>query len=219
MKLLIDTVNSIIQPFWKSFAAFLPDLFGGLLILIIGLVVANLLRGILLTLFGFLKLERLFQMSNAVEKGEVKLWEEVIAEIVRWTVVILFLIPTLQIWGLSEAITVLNQVLFYIPNVIVAVVIGFVGLISSNLLASLVRRTIKTLGSTTANTMAVFTKSVVVFFTILVVLNQLGVAQDIIRILFTGIIGMLALAGGLAFGLGGKDLARDLLSELTKKVK
>ena len=67
--------------------------------------------------------------------------------------------------------------------------------------------------------MAVFTKSVIVFFTILVVLNQLGVAQDIIRILFTGIIGMLALAGGLAFGLGGKDIARDLLSELTKKVK
>ena len=67
--------------------------------------------------------------------------------------------------------------------------------------------------------MAVFTKSVIVFFTILVVLNQLGVAQDIIRILFTGIIGMLALAGGLAFGLGGKDMARDLLSELTKKVK
>ena len=217
--MLIDTVNNIIQPFWKSFVTFLPDLFGGLLILIIGLVVANLLKGILLTLFGFLKLERLFQQSKAVEKGEVKLWEEVIAEIVRWTVVILFLIPTLQVWGLSEAITVLNQVLFYIPNVIVAVVIGFVGLISSNLVANVVRRTIKTLGSTTANTLAVFTKSVIVFFTILVVLNQLGVAQDIIRILFTGIIGMLALAGGLAFGLGGKDMARDLLSELTKKVK
>ncbi len=217
--MLIDTVNNIIQPFWQSFVSFLPDLFGGLLILIIGLVVANLLKGILLTLFAFLKLERLFQQSKAVEKGEVKLWEEVIAEIVRWTVVILFLIPTLQVWGLSEAITVLNQVLFYIPNVIVAVVIGFVGLISSNLVANVVRRTIKTLGSATANTLAVFTKSVIVFFTILVVLNQLGVAQDIIRILFTGIIGMLALAGGLAFGLGGKDIARDLLSELTKKVK
>ena len=217
--MLIDTVNNIIQPFWQSFVTFLPDLFGGLLILIIGLVVANLLKGILLTLFAFLKLERLFQQSKAVEKGEVKLWEEVIAEIVRWTVVILFLIPTLQVWGLSEAITVLNQVLFYIPNVIVAVVIGFVGLISSNLVANVVRRTIKSLGSTTANTLAVFTKSVIVFFTILVVLNQLGVAQDIIRILFTGIIGMLALAGGLAFGLGGKDMARDLLSELTKKVK
>src|SRR3989344_347382 len=217
--MLIDTVNSIVQPFWKSFVTFLPVLFGGLLILIIGLVVANLLKSILITLFSFLKLERLFQSTKAIEKGEVKLWEDVIAEIVRWTVIILFLIPTLQVWGLSEATTVLNQILFYIPNVVIAVVIGFVGLVSSNLVANVVRRTIKTLGSTTANTLAVFTKSVIVFFTILVVLNQLGVAQDIIRILFTGIIGMLALAGGLAFGLGGKDIARDLLSELTKKVK
>ena len=217
--MLIDTVNSIVKPFWKSFVSFLPMLFGGLLILIIGLVVANLLKSILITLFSFLKLERLFQSTKAIEKGEVKLWEDVIAEIVRWTVIILFLIPTLQVWGLSEATTVLNQILFYIPNVVIAVVIGFVGLVSSNLLANVVRRTIKTLGSTTANTLAVFTKSVIVFFTILVVLNQLGVAQDIIRILLTGIIGMLALAGGLAFGLGGKDIARDLLSELTKKVK
>ena len=217
--MLIDTVNSIVQPFWKSFVTFLPVLFGGLLILIIGLVVANLLKSILITLFSFLKLERLFQNTKAIEKGEIKLWEDVIAEIVRWTIIILFLIPTLQVWGLSEATTVLNQILFYIPNVVIAVVIGFVGLVSSNLLANLVRRTIKTLGSTTANTLAVFTKSVIVFFTILVVLNQLGVAQDIIRILLTGIIGMLALAGGLAFGLGGKDIARDLLSELTKKVK
>ena len=217
--MLIDTVNSIVQPFWKSFVTFLPVLFGGLLILIIGLVVANLLKSILITLFSFLKLERLFQNTKAIEKGEIKLWEDVIAEIVRWTIIILFLIPTLQVWGLSEATTVLNQILFYIPNVVIAVVIGFVGLVSSNLLANVVRRTIKTLGSTTANTLAVFTKSVIVFFTILVVLNQLGVAQDIIRILLTGIIGMLALAGGLAFGLGGKDIARDLLSELTKKVK
>ena len=217
--MLIDTVNSIVQPFWKSFVSFLPVLFGGLLILVIGLIVANLLKSILITLFSFLKLERLFQSTKAIEKGEVKLWEDVIAEIVRWTVIILFLIPTLQVWGLSEATTVLNQILFYIPNVVIAVVIGFVGLVSSNLLANVVKRTIKTLGSTTANTLAVFTKSVIVFFTILVVLNQLGVAQDIIRILLTGIIGMLALAGGLAFGLGGKDIARDLLSELTKKVK
>jgi len=217
--MLIDTVNSIIQPFWKSFVGFLPDLFGGLLILIIGLIVANLLKGILLSIFGFLKFEKVFQQAKGVDKGEIRLWEEIIAEIVRWTVVILFLIPTLQVWGLTEATTVLNEVLFYIPNVIIAVVIGFVGLVASNLVASLVRRTVKTLGSSTANTLAVFTKSVIVFFTVLVVLSQLGVAQDIVRILFTGIIGMLALAGGLAFGLGGKEIARDLLADLTKKIK
>ena len=57
------------------------------------------------------------------------------------------------------------------------------------------------------------------FFTVLVVLNQLGVAQDLVRILFTGIVAMLSLAGGLAFGLGGKELAKELLDELKNKLK
>jgi hypothetical protein len=62
------------------------------------------------------------------------------------------------------------------------------------------------------------TRGIILFFTALVVLNQLGVAQDLIRILFTGIVFMVTIAGGLAFGLGGKDLARDILMELKKKI-
>jgi hypothetical protein len=217
--MLIDSVNSIITPFWKSFINFFPDLLGGLLILIIGIILANILKRILVSVLNFFKLDKLFQNAKNIEKSEIKLWEEIIAEIIRWTVIILFLIPTMQVWGLSEATTVLNQVLFYIPNVIIAIVIGFVGLITSNLVANLVRRSIKSIGASSANTLAVVTKTIIVFFTTLVVLNQLGVAQDMIKILFTGIVGMLAIAGGLAFGLGGKDLAKQLLDELRNKIK
>jgi len=212
-------VNSILARFWVSFVNSLPNFLGGLIILIIGLIIANLLKKLLLSIFSFFRFDKLFKDSQVMEKGEVKLWEEVLAEVLRWTVIVLFLIPTLEVWGLSRATAVLNQLLFYLPNVIVAVVIGFVGLVSSNLVADLVKRTVKTIGSGTANTLAVFTKTTIVFFTALVVLNQLGVAQDLIRILFTGIIGMLALAGGLAFGLGGKEMASDILREVKNKIK
>ena len=129
------------------------------------------------------------------------------------------LIPTLEVWGLSRATAVLNQFLFYLPNVIVAVIIGFVGILVANLVADLVKHSIDTIGSTSAGTLAVLAKGIIMFFTSLVVLNQLGVAQDLIRILFTGIIAMLAIAGGLAFGLGGQELAKQLLEELRKKLK
>jgi len=94
-----------------------------------------------------------------------------------------------------------------------------VGILASNLTADLVRHSVKTMGSTASNSLAVFTRGTIVFFTVLVVLNQLGVAQDLVRILFTGIVVMLALAGGLAFGLGGKDVARELLEELKRKLE
>jgi len=142
-----------------------------------------------------------------------------LAEILRWTVIIMFLIPTLEVWGLSRATGVINQLLLYLPNVIVAVIIGFIGSIVSNLGADLVKSSIKSLGVASANTLAIFTRSAIIFFTVLVIMNQLGVAQDLIRILFTGIVVMLAIAGGLAFGLGGKDLAKNLLEQLQKKIK
>lgn len=216
---VLEAVNSIIRQFWTSFVNFLPDLFGGLIILIIGLFIANVLKRVLLSLFEFFRFERIFQQTKVMDKGEVKLWEEILVEIIRWTVVVLFLIPTLEVWGLSRATIVLNQLLFYLPNVLVAVVIGFVGLVASNLVADLVKRTVRTLGSSSANALSVFSKATIVFFTALVVLNQLGVAQDLIRILFTGIVGMLSIAGGLAFGLGGKDMAKEMLDELKSKMK
>jgi len=219
VKNMINLVKNVLINFWHKFSNYLPDFFGGVLILIIGLVAASILKRFLLTILRFLKIERNLEKTKMLAKGEVKIWEEVLTEILRWTVVILFLIPTLEVWGLSRATAVLNQFLFYLPNVIVAVIIAFIGLLASNLVADLVKHSIKTIGSSSANTLSVLAKGVIVFFTILIVLSQLGVAQDLIRILFTGIIAMLAIAGGLAFGLGGKDIAKDYLEELRKRIK
>ena len=210
--------QEVISRFWIKFTNYLPDFFGGLLILAIGLALASLIKRLFLTLLTFFKLEKILEKTKLITVSEVNLWEEILAEILKWTVIILFLIPTLEVWGLSRATVVLNQFLFYLPNVIVAVIIGFIGLIASNLVADLVRHSIKALGVSSANALAVFSKSVLVFFTVLIILNQLGVAQDLIRILFTGIIAMLALAGGLAFGLGGKELAKELLNELKSRL-
>ena len=216
---MLEAVNTILFQFWRSFVSFLPDLFGGIIILVVGLIIAGLLKRLLLSLFSFFRLERFFGQARAMDKGEVRLWEEVLTELLRWTVVILFLIPTLEVWGLSRATVVLNQILLYIPNVIVAVVIGFVGIVAANLVSNLVRNSVRTLGATSANTLSMLSKTAIVFFTALIVLNQLGVAQQLIQILFTGIVGMLALAGGLAFGMGGRDMARELLDDLRRRLK
>ncbi|OGK46280.1 hypothetical protein A2963_00235 [Candidatus Roizmanbacteria bacterium RIFCSPLOWO2_01_FULL_40_13] len=212
-------MNTIFYSFLQNFFNFLPNFFTGLLILIIGLTLASLLKRALLSLFSFARLDSFLEKMKLISRSEVKIWEDVLSEILKWTVVILFLIPTLEVWNLSRATIVINQFLFYLPNVIVAVVIGFVGLLASNLGYDLVKHSVKTLGATSANTLSVFTKWAIVFFTVLIVLNQLGVAQDLVRILFTGIVVMVALAGGLAFGLGGKDIAKEILEEIRKKFK
>lgn len=216
---MVDILNSIVLDFLQRFLNFLPSFLSGVAILLIGLILAALLKKALLSLFQFVRLDSLLEKTKLMTKSEVIIWEEVLTEILRWTVVIVFLVPTLEVWNLSQATNVINQFLFYLPNVIVAVIIGFVGLVAANLGHDLVKHSVKTIGATSANTLAVFTKWLTLFFTVLVVLNQLGVAQDLIRILFTGIVAMLALAGGLAFGLGGKDIAKEVLEELRSKFK
>ncbi len=216
---MIDLINSVFGKFWLKFIDYLPDFFGGLIILILGFIIANIVRRLLKTLFAFFRVDNLLQKTKVIAKDDVMLWEEILAEIARWTIIILFLVPALEAWRLSRATQIINQVLFYIPNVIIAVIIGFVGLIVANLIANLVRHSTKSIGETSANTLAVFARSAIIFFTALIILNQVGVAQDLVRIIFTGIVVMLALAGGLAFGLGGKDLAQDLLERLRKKLE
>lgn len=216
---MFTNTNDVLIQFWLKFINYIPDFFAGLIILFIGLFVSILLKKILLTLFTFFRIDALLNKTRLITQKEVRLWEEILAELLRWTIIILFLVPTLEAWGLSKATSVLNQFLFYIPNIIVAVIIGFVGIIVSNLISDVVKNSVKSLGQSSANTLAVFSRSTVLFFIILVMLNQLGVAQDLIRIFFTGLIAMLALAGGLAFGLGGKDSAKEIIEELRKKLK
>jgi len=212
---MLIEINQIFYRFWQKFVNFLPDFFGGILILSVGLVIAAIVKNLILIVFRFIKLDNLFTKSKIVQKQVIA----VLAEIVRWTIIILFLIPTLEVWGLSKATTVLNQLLFYLPNVIVAVVVAFIGLVIANLTYKVVSHGVKTLGGVSVSILAGAAKTIVLFFTILIVLNQLGVAQDLVRILFTGIVAMVALAGGLAFGLGGKDLAKEILDDIKKSLQ
>lgn len=216
---MFEAVNSILARFWTRFVDFLPNFFGGLLILVIGLVIAAILKSLLVSLFRLVRLDRLFARTKLVGQQETKLWEDVLTEVVRWTAILLFLVPTLEVWGLQRATVVVNQFLLYLPNVIVAVIMGFVGLVLSNLVGEVVRNSVRSLRGASANALATLAKTAMLFFTALVVLNQLGVAQDLIRILFTAIVGMLAIAGGLAFGLGGKEHAKDLLDSLKKNIR
>jgi hypothetical protein len=198
---------------------YLPEFFGGLFILILGLFFSDIVKRIFLTLLDFFQIKKILTRIKILSEDEIKLWQEILAEILKWTIILIFLIPTLEVWGLNRATAVINQFLFYLPNVIIAVILLFIGLIASKLVADLVLQSTKSLGKRSANSLAFFSRSTIIFFTILITLSQLGVAQDLIKILFTGIVAMVAIAGGLAFGLGGKDVAKDILEALHNKLK
>ncbi|MEK7617321.1 MAG: hypothetical protein AAB414_04675 [Patescibacteria group bacterium] len=226
MEAISIAVTSILANLWASLGAYLPQFLAGLILLLIGLAVAALLKEAVLRILAFLKVEDWFGNVSgwfkSVRTGEIgkgKVWTNLLGELVRWTVVILFLVPAAEVWGLPRVTELLNQFLFYVPNVFVAIVVGFVGLVVANLVSEVVKHASASLGGSSSNLLATVARYALILFTTLVVLNQLGIAADLVRILFTGIVAMLALAGGIAFGLGGQEGARKFLDDLRKRVE
>ena len=215
----MNPVIDVFTSFYKKTLAYLPNFFYGLLVLILGILLSGIVKKLFINLVGFIKLGKLLKNAKIANEKTINIWVEVIAELLRWVTVILFLVPTVEVWGLSRMVTVLNSLLFYLPNVIVAVIVGLVGYILANLTYDIVLNSVNSLQKSFAKTIAVAARTSILVFTGLIVLNQLGVAQDLIRILFTGIVFMFSLAGGLAFGLGGKEVAGSLLKDLLKSLK
>lgn len=199
--------------------AYVPKIIAGTIVLLIGIIIASILKQVVLGIFKALKVEALLKKYGVPEAKQEFTWSNIFAEIVRWFVIIVFLIPTADIWGLPRVITILNQFLMYLPNVFVAAIIAVVGFVLGRLAHDLILASVKGVSSSSANSIASFTRWAVNVFVILAVLNQLGVATDLIRILFTGFVAMIAIAGGIAFGLGGQNSAKKLLEEFLNKVK
>ncbi|MDZ4228175.1 MAG: hypothetical protein U1E54_02935 [Candidatus Levybacteria bacterium] len=198
---------------------FVPKIIAGGMILLIGIIIASILKRIVLGIFKVLKIEDLLKKYGVPEAKQEFTWSNIFSEIVRWFVIIIFLLPTADIWGLPRVVTILNEFLLYLPNVFVAAIIAVVGFVLGSLAHDLILASVKGMSLTTATSIASVTHWAVNIFVILAVLNQLGVATDLIRILFTGFVVMLAIAGGIAFGLGGQDSAKDVVEGLRRKLK
>lgn len=202
-----------------SAASFLPNFIAGIIILLIGIVLASIVKRIVIEVLNALKIETYLRKYGIPEAKKEFSWVNILAEIVRWFVIVLFLVPTAEIWGLPQISQILNTFLLYLPNVFVAAIIGLVGLVFARLAADIVLVSTRELSPDASRTIATVTRVAITIFVLLAVLNQLGVAQDLIRILFTGFVAMIALAGGIAFGLGGQETARIILDSVRKKLK
>ncbi len=211
-------IGSIRESFYSA-ATFLPNFLAGLIILLIGIVVGSIAKKLVLGLFDALKLESYLNKYGIPEGKKDYSWSNIFSEVARWFVIIIFLIPTADVWNLPQITTVLNTFLLYLPNVFVAAIIGMVGLAFARLASDVVMGSARGISPDVANLLASITRWAITIFVVLAVLTQLGVAADLIRILFTGFVAMIALAGGIAFGLGGQDTARAILEALRRRIK
>lgn len=207
-----------LQNLWIGFIGTLASIVGALVVLIIGLIVAAGVATLVERLIVLIKLDKFlvkvglqeyFNRANiAINSGKF------FHRVVYWFLVVVFVLAATDILGFYTLSGFLNDVLLYVPNVIVAVLIMLSALAIGHFLRGVVRASVKSARLHGAGFLASLTWWAVVLFGFLATLSQLGIAAVVVNALITGLIAMLALAFGLAFGLGGKDYAASLIGKL-----
>ena len=216
-QVLLDPMTAILSRIWN----FLPILLGAILVLIIGWIIAKLLQKIVTQVLKIARLDVLSEkagIATILAKGEVKYTlSELIGVIVYWLLILVVVIATLDTLNLRFAAELLDKVVLYVPNVIAAIFILVLGLFFAALIGSVVRTTASNAGIAYARNLGQVTQVAIVVFAILITLSQLGVRTVILDQAILISLASLGLGLSLAFGLGSKDIAGKIMSELVDK--
>jgi len=195
---------------------FVPLLLGFLLILLVGYIIAAALSKavtFLLRKIGFDNLANRVGLTRLEQNMGVRLDPAgVLGKIVFWFIFLVFLVPATNALGLTAVSGILNTMIAYIPNVFVAILVLFLGTLAATFVADIVRGATASANVGNPNLFANVARYAIIGFAALIALEQLQIAPALLNILFTAIIGALAIAFGLAFGLGGQDAARRWLN-------
>jgi mechanosensitive ion channel-like protein len=197
----------------NTFLAAIPGVIGALLIILIGWVLSGFIGRLVARGLRAVGADRLFaEHGQGVYPAQAMKYppSQVAGEIVKWVIRIIFLIAAANVLGMPQVSELLNQVLLWIPNLLVAVVI----LLVAPLLARFVRGAVETaadgMGFTNGALLGRIAQIAIIAFAVIVAIDQVGIAADLVNTLFVGVVAAFAIAFGLAFGLGGRDVAAQI---------
>lgn len=215
------TVNSF-QEIWGGFISFLPSLLGALVVFFVGWAIAVGLEKLIAQLLRALRIDSGLEklgMGQFFERGGIKMdFSGWLSVFVKWFLMLVFLLAATDILNLNEVSIFLRSILAYIPSVVVSVVILAVAFWLAGVLRKIVQASVSASNIKAAAFLGTLTYWSLVIFGIFAALIQLGIAYALLQTLVTGLVAMLAIAGGLAFGLGGKDAAASFLARLRKEI-
>lgn len=211
----LQDAGDAFQAALANIVAFLPRLLAFLIVVIAGWLLASLLAKALSTLLRAIRFNELAQRSGLSEfirnMGIRATAADVIGGITKWFVRLIALVVAFDALGLPAVSEVLGQLLLWLPNLIVAMVVLVVGGLAAGALGRLVRGATTEAGFRNPEILGSVAKVAVWAFAVVVAVNQLGIATMLINTLLIGVVSALAIAAGLAFGLGGRDRAAQVL--------
>jgi hypothetical protein len=212
---IIETLKNSLSGTFDTIASFIPNLIGALILLFIGWLIARAIKWALYKILKTIKFDNLADSAGVngfLSKGGLKSdASTIISKLGYWTVMFLVLVTFFNALGLEVVSNLLQDVIYYIPNVIVACILLIVGMYLAKFVRGLVIGMLNTGEFKNSEFVGRLVYGAVMFFTIAIVFNQLGIAEQLVNNVVSIVLGGLGIALAIAFGLGGKKWAAGVI--------
>jgi len=223
LMLVTGDVASGIASYYQGLVPSVQGLVYALIILVVGVFFAIELSRVVTAAAKKAGFDELFEKAGVkafLGRAEAKFMVSgFLGWITKWFVILIFLTAAVNALGLAQVSNFFTQILGYMPNLVAAIAILTLGLLISQLLYEALQGLSETAESEAYHIAALAARALIIVITVLVILQQLGIQTDIINIFAAGIALMIGLGGGIAFGLGGQGIAKELLEELREQMK
>jgi len=217
-----DVLSLSFTNLWLGVIGFVPSLIIAIIVVLLGWGIGVLLGRVISQIIKAIKVDEALRRAGVedfLNKGGLGLNSGAfLGGLVRWFVILVFLIAAFDILHLSQVTTFLLAILNYLPQVIVAVLILIAAGLIADAMKKLVLSSAMSAEVASAGFLATVTKWVIWVFAILVALSQLGIATGFVQTIFTGLVVALSLGLGLAFGLGGQEAASKVIEKVSKEM-
>lgn len=203
--------------------SFLPNILGALVLFLLGWILADWLKALVNKIVNITKLGSLFKnpaVTDFLKNAQVtQKIEDLLGEIVKWLVITLFFVASVNLLGITSISLFLNSIIAGIPTFIAAFITLAIGVVVAGFLEKMVKGSLGSGDPSMSRFVGKVVSYAVLSFFILAALSQLGIATFFINTVFVGFILAIALALGIGLGLGSKDLIKKILEDWYKKIE
>jgi small-conductance mechanosensitive channel len=187
----------------------------------VGWLIAKLIKRIFIRLLKLVKLNYLTEKSGIekfLKEGGLKITAiDLIGSLIYWIIMLIVIMSALNVLQLTSGEYLFAQIIMYIPNIIVSIIVLLLGLYAAKFVSQAISVSLTNMNENLGQLIGKISYYAIVVLTVFIVLSQLNIAENIVTIAFLLVFGSFCLAFGLAFGLGGKDYAADLIKKLKDK--
>lgn len=202
--------------------SFVPNIIIAIILFVIGWVVGEAIGMWVAKLIRALKIDKVLEkldLNVLMQRAGYRLDSGLfLGTLVKWFIIVGFLVAALDVLQLHQVNVFLQQVLGYIPRVIIATIIMIIAAVVADVMQKIVIASAKAASVSSAELFGGITKWLIWIFAIVMALEQLGMMGPFLQIFMTGIVATITIAVGLSFGLGGKDAAAGFINKIRGEI-